>query len=58
MKQVADAVALSRNAATRLCLEALGLLVRHLCPTDRRGIHTDVTGADRPPAVPMPRNPA
>ncbi|MCD0449735.1 MarR family transcriptional regulator [Actinocorallia sp. API 0066] len=47
MKQVADAVVLSQSATTRLVtrLENRGLLARHLCPTDRRGIYTDVTPA-------------
>ncbi|MGK5552045.1 MarR family winged helix-turn-helix transcriptional regulator [Actinomadura kijaniata] len=47
MHQVAHAVALSKSAATRLVtrLEDRGLLQRYLCPTDRRGIYTDVTGA-------------
>ncbi|MEU5366463.1 MarR family transcriptional regulator [Streptomyces sp. NPDC005925] len=45
MKQVADAVVLSQSATTRLVtrLEDRGLLERHLCPTDRRGIYTNVT---------------
>ncbi|MET9677745.1 MarR family transcriptional regulator [Streptomyces sp. NPDC006482] len=45
MKQVADAVALSQSATTRLVtrLEDRGLLSRYLCPTDRRGIYTNVT---------------
>lgn len=45
MKQVADAVVLSQSATTRLVtrLEDRGLLARFLCPTDRRGIYTDVT---------------
>ncbi|MBF6172604.1 MarR family winged helix-turn-helix transcriptional regulator [Nocardia blacklockiae] len=45
MNQVADAVALSQSAATRLVtrLEDRGLLQRYLCPDDRRGIYTDVT---------------
>ncbi|SEL52756.1 MarR family winged helix-turn-helix transcriptional regulator [Streptacidiphilus jiangxiensis] len=45
MKQVADAVVLSQSATTRLVtrLEDRGLLARYLCPTDRRGIYTDVT---------------
>ncbi|UWE10651.1 MarR family winged helix-turn-helix transcriptional regulator [Actinacidiphila bryophytorum] len=45
MKQVADAVVLSQSATTRLVtrLEERGLLSRYLCPTDRRGIYTDVT---------------
>ena len=47
MKQVADAVVLSQSAATRLVtrLEDRGLLARYLCPTDRRGIYTDVSAA-------------
>ncbi|WP_017595984.1 MarR family winged helix-turn-helix transcriptional regulator [Nocardiopsis potens] len=49
MKQVADAVVLSPSAATRLVtrLEERGLLTRYLCPTDRRGIYTDVSEAGR-----------
>ncbi|MFF2014324.1 MarR family winged helix-turn-helix transcriptional regulator [Streptomyces sp. NPDC058195] len=45
MRQVADAVVLSQSATTRLVsrLEDRGLLSRYLCPTDRRGIYTDVT---------------
>jgi DNA-binding MarR family transcriptional regulator len=45
MTQVADAVALSQSATTRLVtrLEDRGLLARCLCPTDRRGIYTDVS---------------
>ncbi|QES42632.1 MULTISPECIES: MarR family winged helix-turn-helix transcriptional regulator [Streptomyces] len=47
MKQVADAVVLSQSATTRLVtrLEERGLLARYLCPTDRRGIYTDVSEA-------------
>ncbi|MFE4593106.1 MarR family winged helix-turn-helix transcriptional regulator [Streptomyces laurentii] len=47
MKQVADAVVLSQSATTRLVnrLEDRGLLSRYLCPTDRRGIYTNVTDA-------------
>lgn len=47
MKQVADAVVLSQSATTRLVtrLEERGLLARYLCPTDRRGIYTDVSAA-------------
>ncbi|SNT38809.1 DNA-binding transcriptional regulator, MarR family [Asanoa hainanensis] len=47
MKQVADAVVLSQSATTRLVtrLENRGLLGRYLCPTDRRGIYTNVTPA-------------
>ncbi len=45
MKQVADAVVLSQSATTRLVtrLEERGLLSRYLCPTDRRGIYTEVS---------------
>ncbi|MCG6499599.1 MarR family winged helix-turn-helix transcriptional regulator [Kitasatospora sp. A2-31] len=47
MNQVADAVVLSKSATTRLVtrLEDRGLLARYLCPTDRRGIYTDVSPA-------------
>ncbi|MEI5524607.1 MarR family transcriptional regulator [Streptomyces brasiliscabiei] len=47
MKQVANAVVLSQSATTRLVtrLEDRGLLARYLCPTDRRGIYTDVSEA-------------
>ncbi|WP_327248974.1 MarR family winged helix-turn-helix transcriptional regulator [Streptomyces sp. NBC_01320] len=47
MKQVADAVVLSQSATTRLVtrLEDRDLLMRYLCPTDRRGIYTNVTTA-------------
>lgn len=49
MRQVADSVVLSQSATTRLVtrLEDRGLLSRYLCPTDRRGIYTDVTDAGR-----------
>ncbi|WP_326809268.1 MarR family transcriptional regulator [Streptomyces sp. NBC_01186] len=49
MRQVADSVVLSQSAATRLVtrLENRGLLSRYLCPTDRRGIYTDVTDKGR-----------
>jgi len=45
MKQVADAVVLSQSATTRLVtrLEERGLLARFFCPTDRRGIYTNVS---------------
>ncbi|MEU9216846.1 MarR family transcriptional regulator [Streptomyces sp. NPDC048376] len=45
MKQVADSVVLSQSATTRLVtrLEDRGLLSRYLCPTDRRGIYTNVS---------------
>ncbi|RVU18846.1 MarR family transcriptional regulator [Streptomyces antnestii] len=47
MRQVADAVVLSQSATTRLVtrLEDRGLLMRYLCPTDRRGIYTNVSDA-------------
>ncbi|WP_405011901.1 MarR family winged helix-turn-helix transcriptional regulator [Kitasatospora sp. NBC_01539] len=47
MNQLADAVVLSQSATTRLVtrLEDRGLLSRYLCPTDRRGIYTNVTAA-------------
>jgi DNA-binding MarR family transcriptional regulator len=45
MSQLANAVVLSQSATTRLVsrLENRGLLERYLCPTDRRGIYTEVT---------------
>jgi DNA-binding MarR family transcriptional regulator len=45
MRQVADAVVLSQSATTRLVtrMEERGLLSRYLCPTDRRGIYTNVS---------------
>lgn len=47
MNQVADAVVLSQSATTRLVsrLEDRGLLSRFMCPFDRRGIYTSVSGA-------------
>jgi DNA-binding MarR family transcriptional regulator len=47
MTQLAAAVVLSQSATTRLVtrLEDRGLLQRYLCPTDRRGIYTEVTAA-------------
>jgi DNA-binding MarR family transcriptional regulator len=47
MKQVADAMVLSQSATTRLVtrLEDRRLLSRYLCPTDRRGIYTNVSEA-------------
>jgi DNA-binding MarR family transcriptional regulator len=49
MQQLAEAVVLSQSATTRLVsrLETDGLLARHLCATDRRGIYTEVTPAGR-----------
>ncbi len=49
MNELADAVVLSQSATTRLVnrLEDRGLLTRYLCPTDRRGIYTEVTDAGR-----------
>ncbi|MFD9739067.1 MarR family winged helix-turn-helix transcriptional regulator [Umezawaea sp. NPDC059074] len=45
MSQVSQAVVLSQSATTRLVtrLEDRGLLARYLCPTDRRGIYTELT---------------
>ncbi|MDQ3789618.1 MAG: MarR family transcriptional regulator [Actinomycetota bacterium] len=47
MTQLSNAVVLSQSATTRLVtrLEDRGLLQRYLCPTDRRGIYTEVTAA-------------
>jgi DNA-binding MarR family transcriptional regulator len=47
MTQLSSAVVLSQSATTRLVtrLEDRGLLQRYLCPTDRRGIYTEVTAA-------------
>jgi DNA-binding MarR family transcriptional regulator len=47
MKQIADSVTLSQSATTRLVarLESRGLLLRRLCETDRRSIHTGVTAS-------------
>jgi DNA-binding MarR family transcriptional regulator len=47
MNQLSTAVVLSQSATTRLVtrLEDRSLLQRHLCPTDRRGIYTEVTPA-------------
>ncbi|MER5970792.1 MarR family transcriptional regulator [Streptomyces sp. NPDC002055] len=49
MNRLADAVVLSQSATTRLVnrLEDRGLLSRYLCPTDRRGIYTEVTETGR-----------
>ncbi|UOR00673.1 MarR family transcriptional regulator [Leucobacter allii] len=49
MKELAAAVVLSQSATTRLVgrLEDRGLLARYICPTDRRGIYTDVSDAGR-----------
>ncbi|WP_051172514.1 MarR family winged helix-turn-helix transcriptional regulator [Microbacterium indicum] len=49
MKELAEAVALSQSATTRLVarMEDRGLLTRYICTTDRRGIYTDVTDAGR-----------
>ncbi|MYX22591.1 MarR family transcriptional regulator, partial [Streptomyces sp. SID8380] len=45
----AEAVVPSQSATTRLVtrLEDRGLLARYLCPTDRRGIYTDVSESGR-----------
>jgi DNA-binding MarR family transcriptional regulator len=47
MTQLATAVVLSQSATTRLVtrMEDRGMLARYLCPTDRRGIYTEVTQA-------------
>jgi DNA-binding MarR family transcriptional regulator len=47
MQQLSRAVVLSQSATTRLVtrLEERGLLARYLCPTDRRGIYSQVTDA-------------
>jgi DNA-binding MarR family transcriptional regulator len=49
MNQLSNAVVLSQSATTRLVnrLEDRKLLERYLCPTDRRGIYTEVTEAGR-----------
>lgn len=49
MNQLSNAVVLSQSATTRLVnrLEDRQLLSRYLCPTDRRGIYTEVTEAGR-----------
>ncbi|WP_221476184.1 MarR family winged helix-turn-helix transcriptional regulator [Streptomyces zagrosensis] len=49
MNQLADVVVLSQSATTRLVsrLEDRGLLIRYLCPTDRRGIYTNVSADGR-----------
>lgn len=49
MAQLSNAVVLSQSATTRLVnrLEERGLLQRYLCPTDRRGIYTELTDAGR-----------
>jgi DNA-binding MarR family transcriptional regulator len=47
MQQLTHATALSASATTRLVnrLEDRGLLARHLCADDRRGIYTELTPA-------------
>ncbi|MDI2127828.1 MarR family winged helix-turn-helix transcriptional regulator [Yinghuangia seranimata] len=49
MSRLAETVSLSQSATTRLVtrLEDRGLLMRYLCPTDRRGIYTNVTDEGR-----------
>ncbi|ALE86380.1 MarR family winged helix-turn-helix transcriptional regulator [Pseudonocardia sp. HH130629-09] len=49
MAQLSSVVALSPSATTRLVgrLEDRGLLQRYLCPTDRRGIYTELTEQGR-----------
>ena len=45
MKTLSERIGLSASATGRLVsrLEDQGLLIRYLCPTDRRGIYNDVT---------------
>lgn len=47
MQVLADLAGLSQSATTRLVarLEAqdCGLLARYMCPTDRRGVYTEIT---------------
>ncbi|GHG33309.1 hypothetical protein CBQ26_20630 [Deinococcus indicus] len=49
MQVLADLAGLSQSATTRLVarLEAqdCGLLARYMCPTDRRGVYTEITPA-------------
>lgn len=47
MRELARGLALSQSATTRLVtrLEERGMLTRYICPTDRRGVYTDVTDA-------------
>ncbi|MEV4419883.1 MarR family transcriptional regulator [Patulibacter sp. NPDC049589] len=49
MQQLSNAAVLSQSATTRLVtrLEDRGLLARFLCPTDRRGIYTELTPEGR-----------
>lgn len=49
MQQLGRATALSASATTRLVtrLEDRGLLVRCICPDDRRGIYTELTDQGR-----------
>ncbi|WP_308817418.1 MarR family winged helix-turn-helix transcriptional regulator [Pseudonocardia alni] len=49
MAQLSSVVVLSQSATTRLVgrLEDRGLLQRYLCPTDRRGIYTELTEQGR-----------
>lgn len=45
MKHLSERIGLSQSATTRLIsrMETRGLLVRYICPTDRRGIYTNVS---------------
>lgn len=49
MAQLSSVVVLSQSATTRLVgrLEDRGLLQRYLCPTDRRGVYTELTEQGR-----------
>jgi DNA-binding MarR family transcriptional regulator len=49
MQELAEAVHLSQSALSRVVgrLEADGLVVRGMCPEDRRGIYTCLTDAGR-----------
>ncbi|MGP3946591.1 MarR family winged helix-turn-helix transcriptional regulator [Streptomyces sp. 6N106] len=49
MNHLAAVIALSPSATTRLVsrMEQQGLLARHLCPADRRGISTEASEAGR-----------
>jgi DNA-binding MarR family transcriptional regulator len=49
MQELAEAVHLSQSALSRVVgrLEADGLVIRGMCPEDRRGIYTCLTDAGR-----------
>jgi len=46
---LADAIPLNQSSVSRLVarLEKLGLTERYLCPTDRRGVYTQITDVGR-----------